>query len=102
MKTANNSDAYIVTVNAGSSSIKLAVFAVDDPAKRLFEATVADIGHTSASFTADRNTEPVEVKDHVAAATILWRWLADQISASQVVAVGHRIVHGGPKYHESQ
>ena len=102
MNTANDSDTYTLTVNAGSSSIKLAVFAADGSAKKLFEATVANIGHPSASLIANGKTEPIEVKDHVVAANILLQWLTDKVSAAQVVAVGHRIVHGGPTYHTAQ
>jgi acetate kinase len=102
MKTVNDSDAHLLTVNAGSSSIKLAVFAADDSAKKRFEATVANIGQPSASLTADGQTEPVEAKDHSVAAHILLRWLTARVSATHVVAIGHRIVHGGPKYHTTQ
>lgn len=101
MNTANDRN-VILTVNAGSSSIKLAVFSTDGHSKKLLEAAVANIGHAPANFIANGKTEPVTAKDHAAAANALLQWLIDQISAAQVVAVGHRIVHGGPKYHTAQ
>lgn len=102
MEISNDSNAHLLAVNAGSSSIKLAVFAADDSAKKVFEAVVANIGQSSASLITDGQTEPTEAKDHAAAASILVRWLTAQTSAAQVVAIGHRIVHGGPKYHTAQ
>ncbi|HVI69065.1 MAG TPA: acetate/propionate family kinase [Magnetospirillaceae bacterium] len=98
----NPSNEYLLTVNAGSSSIKLAVFATDDPLKKLFEAAVANIGQASASLVADNQTKTIDAKDHAAAADVLLEWLAAQIPVEHVAAIGHRIVHGGPKYHESQ
>jgi len=78
------------------------MFAVDNPAKKLFEAAVANIGQSPASLMVDGQTESTEAKDHAAAASMLLRWLTDRFSAAHVVAVGHRIVHGGPKYHTPQ
>jgi acetate kinase len=102
METTNDNGTHLLTVNAGSSSIKLAVFAVGDPIRKLLEATVDNIGQPSARLVAGNETEPVTAKDHTAAADILARWLMAQVPAAAIVAVGHRLVHGGPNYHESQ
>jgi acetate kinase len=94
--------AYLLTVNAGSSSVKLAVFAANNSAEKIAEAMVANIGLPTASLTADDQTTSIAAKDHTAAASILLEWVAAQIAAEQVVAIGHRIVHGGPKYYQAQ
>ncbi len=101
MNTHDN-DALLLTVNAGSSSIKLAGFAVDNPAEKLYEATISNIGQATARFVTDDQAEPIDAKDHTTAVTALLHWLMTRISAAQVVAVGHRVVHGGPEYHEAQ
>jgi len=100
--TTNDRDAYLLTVNAGSSSIKLAVFAADDPAKKLFEASIANIGESPATVMVDGQAEPTEASDHAAAASVLLQAFTDRFSAAHVVAIGHRVVHGGPKYHAAQ
>lgn len=100
METTNISNTHLLTVNAGSSSIKLAVFAADNPTKKLHEATVNNIGQPSASLVDDGQTKPVVASDHTMAAGILLQWLTSQTATPSVVAVGHRVVHGGPKYYK--
>lgn len=86
-------------MNAGSSSLKYAAFgarSVDGaPIQR---AAVEEIGHdrsrllvrdATGSVVTDRS---VGVTDHGAACRLLFEVLAD---GGPVVAVGHRIVHGG-------
>lgn len=102
MKTSNKPDEYILTVNAGSSSIKFAVFAIDDKTDKLCEAAVINIGQSSASLVTDSLADPVAATDHAAAARTLLRWLTGKIPTAQIIAIGHRVVHGGPKYHEAQ
>lgn len=100
---------YVLTVNAGSSSIKLAVFALGDISKKVLEATVENIGQPTASLVThgesepgDNGTQPVTAADLGAAAQILTDWLSQRIPKITVAAIGHRIVHGGPNYYESQ
>jgi len=97
----------ILTINAGSSSIKLGLFSLDnDIPKRLLESAVEDIGQPVARFivksadAAENSPQSVVAGDHAAAAEILVDWLKQQTSVT-VSAVGHRIVHGGPKYYEA-
>lgn len=92
-------EAYIVTVNAGSSSIKLAVFTTPDLQKR-FEARVENIGQSSACLVMAGNCMPVTAYRHADAVAILRERLASQVADTAIIAVGHRIVHGGPMYHK--
>src|SRR3989344_8305389 len=98
----------ILTVNAGSSSIKLVLFEVNETPKRILEAAVEKIGWPNASLTvknwtqADSSTQPVDATDHAAATSILMEWIGRQVQPEELLAIGHRIVHGGPKYSESQ
>jgi acetate kinase len=99
---------HTVTVNAGSSSIKLGLF-IDDIPRKVIEGTVENIGQPSASLVVhdkavsdSSTTTSVVAADHVAAAHILTDWLKQQVPDMTVAAIGHRIVHGGPKYYEPQ
>ena len=73
----------ILTVNSGSSSVKFALFAVGDPPRRLHGGTVDRI---------DLNAVPIDWLDALA--------LGGHLEG--VVAVGHRVVHGGPKHFDPQ
>ncbi len=90
---------YIVAVNAGSSSIKLSIFTMASVGKKA-EATVENIGQPSACLTTAEGIKPVVAQTHTEAATILMSWLRTQTSHSAIMAVGHRIVHGGPEYYQ--
>lgn len=104
----NSGKTFILTVNAGSSSIKLALFAIQDEPKKILEATVESIGQPSASLivrdeaAARSETTSVIAPDHLAAAQLLTDWLKQQAGGAVVTAIGHRIVHGGPNYHKPQ
>jgi len=94
----------IVTVNAGSSSIKVSVFD-GHPARvsRLIDISISAIGQpTSALQTVQPgeppHTESVQAPDHMAAAELIAGRLESLIPASKILAIGHRLVHGGIKY----
>jgi acetate kinase len=72
---------HLLTLNAGSSSIKYALFARDDLATPVFAGQVEDIGLPGGAATHD-----------AAMAQVL---AALNARHERVVAVGHRIVHGG-------
>ncbi|HSD55907.1 MAG TPA: acetate/propionate family kinase [Candidatus Saccharimonadales bacterium] len=97
----SSSDTHILTVNAGSSSIKLALFTADNATQKVLEVTIEDIGQSPASFVTAEDTKPVNAGNHSDATKLLTEWLAAQVAATSIVAVGHRIVHGGPDYHEA-
>ncbi|KEJ88130.1 acetate/propionate family kinase [Sulfitobacter donghicola] len=94
-----------LTLNAGSSSIKFAVFASDGPTtEALLQGNVAGIGSAPAfsakasSGGAVQNTPfPPLSKDtnHEAVIEMLLPWLETHLDGQPVVAVGHRVVHGG-------
>lgn len=96
-----NEKAYILTVNGGSSSIKLALFAAQEASTKILEAAVGNIGQPSARLATPDGAKPVTTADHSEAARLLTAWLAENIAPSTIVAVGHRIVHGGPKYYKT-
>jgi acetate kinase len=96
----------ILTINGGSSSIKFALFEADDTLRRLAKGEISRIGLPQAALEVkDVNPQNsvsrlVEAPNHAAAANVLMDWLSAHSGA--LAAVGHRVVHGGPKYSQPQ
>jgi acetate kinase len=98
----------ILTINGGSSSIKFAVFEAGDPLRRILEGGVQRIGLPEATFVvkglnqSDNFSRLVTAPDHTVAVGILMDWIEERIRRGELTAVGHRVVHGGPKYSKPQ
>ena len=98
----------ILTVNGGSSSIKFALFEVGDSLQRILAGSIDRIGMPEATFLvkgsdkADNFTRPVTAANHTEAVGVLMDWIEERIRRGELTAVGHRVVHGGPKYSEPQ
>ena len=101
-------NARILTVNGGSSSIKFAMFEAGDPLQRTLEGKIERIGLPQATFVvkgsneAENFTRSVVAANHTQAVGLLMDWLEGRIQRGELTAVGHRVVHGGPKYSEPQ
>ena len=97
----------ILVVNAGSSSVKFQVFAVDGEGRlrREIKGQMDGIGSrprlratAAAGETMADRAYPIEnVADVPAALMLASSWLRDELQLSPL-AVGHRVVHGGPDY----
>lgn len=102
----NAMDAILV-VNAGSSSLKFQVFATDgtNDLRRLIRGQLDGIGTrprlraeaSDRSILIDQVYTPDEVDDVSAGIHVAAAWLRGAQSVHPV-AVGHRVVHGGPEY----
>ena len=94
----------ILTINGGSSSIKFAVFEACDSLQRILDGGIERIGLPEASLRvkgvdpADNFTRPVKAPNHTAAVDALMDWIEERMGRDSLAAVGHRVVHGGPKY----
>ncbi len=94
----------VLTINGGSSSIKFGLFEVGDPPQRVLHGEIDRIGQTQSTLRAeglipaDRITQSVTVANHAAAVDTLMNFIEERGSERAVTAVGHRVVHGGPKY----
>jgi len=103
-------DKNVLTVNAGSSSIKLNVFAVsqeDAKTTRILDASVTGIGLPTSTLvvhtaSGDTQTQQLTVADQAVAVDALMLWLTKAIPTGTIMAIGHRIVHGGPNYSQPQ
>ena len=97
MKSTN---AQILTINGGSSSIKFALYAAVKPLKRGLYGTVDRISSSGTNLTFhDADGKPQVSRkliagDHKSAANSLLDWLETQPDFATVNAVGHRLVHG--------
>jgi acetate kinase len=97
----------ILVVNAGSSSVKFQVFAVEPPDKlaRRIKGQADGIGArprlraTGADGTGivDREYGAGDIPDVPAALHVAAAWLRDEQDV-RPTAIGHRVVHGGPDY----
>ncbi|MGD1073631.1 MAG: acetate/propionate family kinase [Bryobacteraceae bacterium] len=101
-------DPRILTINGGSSSIKFALFEAGGSLRRILEGAIERIGLPEAALKvkgksrADNFSLPVTAPDHVVAVGALMDWIEERIGVGMLTAVGHRVVHGGPKYSEPQ
>lgn len=93
----------VLTLNAGSSSLKFALFTASLYPKRLWSGAIDRIGLSGGHFQLRdaRSTivvdEPGRLDGHEAAFTRLLRAIARLPGSLDLVAVGHRVVHGGPE-----
>ncbi len=99
----NSGSPLILTVNGGSSSIKFALFQAggSSPLLRGAMERIGQLGSSLRSQGADDSeavTRPLEAKNHRAAARALVEFIGERTRAEAPEAVGHRIVHGGPRY----
>jgi acetate kinase len=98
----------ILTINGGSSSIKFALFETGAPLRRILEGSIERIGLPEAILRvkglgpADNFSRPLAALDHTAAVGALMDWIEERLGRTAVSAVGHRVVHGGPKYSDPQ
>jgi acetate kinase len=98
----------ILTINGGSSSIKFAVFDAAVSLNRILGGSIDQIGlpntilRVKGLSKADNFSRPVEAQNHTVAVATLMDWIEERCGKDGLSAVGHRVVHGGPKYSKPQ
>ena len=102
----------ILILNAGSSSVKFAVYGAEHDAMehenlaRLLSGSVTDIGskqprfmavgtHENSNADIKRIKQNTNIKDHAQALHLILEWLETEMAHLNFVAIGHRVVHGG-------
>ena len=99
---------YAVVLNAGSSSLKFCVYQrpADDAWRLEARGQIEGIG-TSPRFSAkngagerlaDEALDQAAVRDGRGALDALAGWLRSTYGGARVLGVGHRVVHGGPRF----
>jgi acetate kinase len=98
----------ILTINGGSSSIKFALFEAGEPLRRILAGAIERIGlptatlHVKGLSHADNISQLLTVPNHKVAVSVLIDWIEERSGHDALTAVGHRVVHGGPKYSNPQ
>ena len=98
----------ILILNGGSSSIKFALFALNPMLRLMIKGEIERIGTTDALFSTQEGsreahaTRPVAAADYASAVNLLIDWIDEKDIDGTLIAVGHRIVHGGANFHEPQ
>ena len=93
-------NARILTINGGSSSIKFALYQIEELLKRGLYGKVDRIGLSGTNLTFNEPTKKqpesrkLAAADHKSAANSLIDWLEARPDFASVKAVGHRVVHG--------
>ena len=97
----------ILILNAGSSSIKFAVYPLGATAAPLIRGKIADIerdpvfsaiGADGTAIDMDMPKGIGATADHETLVSMLLGWLAQQRGDRTLAAVGHRVVHGGRRF----
>ena len=108
-KPVNTLKPHVLTINGGSSSIKFALFdAASRPPLRLLHGGVERIGHVEpvfrvkASGETEERLRPVTASDHSAAVNVVVQEIEERSGPKTLMAIGHRVVHGGPEYGEPE
>ncbi len=100
-------DDYALVVNAGSSSLKFCVFQRPSGGNWRLEAQgqIEGIGTSARLSVKGANGERLahqqlahSVRDGRDAIDALARWLGSKYGGARVLAVGHRVVHGGTRF----
>ena len=115
---------FVLTINGGSSSIKFALFSApqsahEPPVNCLIKGKMTGIGssrlhinarlqrsdleklETSGIFkraSLDDQDYSVAERSNASAIILLLNWITTHIDTDLLLAVGHRVVHGGPTY----
>lgn len=95
----------VLVINSGSSSLKFALFDAGEAPIRLWSGSIERIGmelgrfHARGEDSTDATDSSLRVPDHETALTHLLDEIEKGSLASQLIAVGHRVVHGGPDCH---
>lgn len=94
-------DRFLLALNAGSSSLKFALYRLASPLAETVRGTIERIGTPHATLTlksaagdGPRAPQPVVVADPSACIEAVF----SALNAFPLDAVGHRIVHGGGRY----
>ena len=97
----------ILSVNAGSSSLKFTLFEMDNESvivSGLFDRIGIDNSFYKIKLNGETIKEDIELPTHTEAVNVLLNKLIDLNiikSYDEIKGVGHRILHGGEKYSES-
>ena len=100
---------YLLVINAGSSSIKFAIYQQDASSTHLSvdaAGQIEGIGsqpgfsvkRADGAVLVERTLSVDEIRDHTDAINSILSWLWAYLAEGTLLAVGHRVVHGGQHF----
>src|SRR5438309_4652661 len=96
---------HVAVLNAGSSSIKFAIYDPTDDLPLLFRGQMEAIGVAPRLKVADKGgaivldrSWPAAELDHETATLQILETGRDLLGGDRVSAIGHRVVHGGVRF----
>jgi acetate kinase len=98
----------ILTINTGSSSLKVALYEMGQGETRILSGEAERIGapwgrlHLTDAHGATLLDQGSDLADHGAALEAVLAWLRRHRPDLSLDAVGHRVVHGGSPYQKNQ
>jgi acetate kinase len=90
----------LLSINAGSSSIKFALYLAEEPLKLTRRGKIDRIGQNATRLTFcdalddNEQSRKLPASDYKSAVNFLIDWLEQKGGLGSVAAVGHRLVHG--------
>ncbi len=96
----------LVVLNAGSSSIKFSLYAIDGTTLTLdFRGEIEGltgqpqfVARDATGVVVGQHEWAASALDHHGATAYLWRFIESDFARYRVAAVGHRVVHGGVRF----
>jgi acetate kinase len=99
----------VLAINAGSSSIKFALYALENSGRELRELFRGNLDGIAAqacfrviqagdATQTDTSPQKLDVATHSEALQVILDWMDNQTEQWRIRAVGHRVVHGGSAY----
>jgi acetate kinase len=105
---ATESGTGVLVLNAGSSSLKFALFKDAANPARVASGAVERIGRRASELKLklagerEARRHSITANDHAACLAPVWKELVAACGATCIGAVAHRIVHGGPEFFDPQ
>src|SRR6185436_10580464 len=93
----------IAVLNAGSSSVKFALYEAGDEGALLYRGQIEQIGLSPRLKVSDGQGNPVERRnydqlDHRSATAEILKLGRELLAGRPVLGIGHRVVHGGTQF----
>lgn len=98
----------VVSLNAGSSSIKFAVFTLDrdhvptlsggGKIERIGMAPILTIRSVDGTVIEQKTWKDGQALTHAELLSWLFDWARIHLDGREIAAIGHRVVHGGPDF----
>src|SRR6267154_4090565 len=98
----------ILTINSGSSSIKFALYRAHSSMERIVSGKLERIGLPDSPLLTIKDKHgasqklPVKAPNHRVGGEFIITWLEMQFGFQSIIGIGHRVVHGGPKFTSPQ